>query len=366
MSQQTGNVRQVALSKPLIGKEEEEMVLKVLRSGMLAQGPVTEELEKKFAAYVGVPHAVAVSNGTAALQVALLAHGVGAGDEVLTSSFSFIASGNAVVYTGARPVFVDIDPVTYTLDIQQLEARITPRTKAIIPVHLFGLACDMEPIMALARKHNLAVVEDACQAHGATYDGKQVGSFGTGTYSFYPTKNMTSGEGGMITFNDEAASKRARLIRNHGMPERYKHTVLGYNLRMTDLHAAVGIPQLAALPARNDARRRNAAHYQEHLKGVVLPREAPRCKHVFHQYTIRVEGGRRDDMVKHLQARGVGVGIYYPRPIHQQPLYLEMGYKDALPVTEKAALEVLSLPVRPDMAPDELAQVVDAVNSFGA
>ena len=356
--------RQIALSKPLIGPKEEEEVLKVLRSGMIAQGPVTAELERRFAKYVDVPQAVAVANGTAALHVALLAHGIGAGDEVITASFSFIASANSVLFTGARPVFADIDPVTFTLDPASVEARITPKTRAIMPVHLFGHPCNMDALLDLARRHNLVVIEDACQAHGAAMGKTRVGAFGTGTFSFYPTKNMCSGEGGMITFTDEAAAGRARLIRNHGMPERYLHTMLGFNLRMTDLHAAVGLPQLAALEERNQARREHATHYGKQLGGVGLPTELPGYHHVWHQYTIRVAGGGRDDAVKQLQQNGVGVGVYYPKPIHRQPLYLEMGYKDALPVTDAAAAEVLSIPVRPDMTAEDRAYVVDCVNAL--
>jgi perosamine synthetase len=356
--------RSVALSRPLIGDEEKQAVMKVLDSGMLAQGPVTEAFEKAYAAAMGAPHAVAVSNGTAALHVALLAHGITAGDEVITSSFSFIASGNSVLYTGAKPVFADIDPVTYNLNLDDVEKCITPRTKAIQPVHLFGNPMDMDALTALAKKHNLLIVEDACQAHGAAWNGKKVGSFGTGCFSFYPTKNMTSGEGGMILFQDEAAAGRARMIRNHGMKERYKHQMMGFNLRMTDMHAAVGLEQLKKLDGRNEARRRIARTYHQQLKGVGLPAEQPKAHHVFHQYTIRVGGGKRDAAVQKLTAAGVGTGIYYPRPIHQQPIYLEMGFRDSLPVTEAAALEVLSIPCRPDMTEDDVAYVVSQVNAL--
>ncbi|MBI5495490.1 MAG: DegT/DnrJ/EryC1/StrS family aminotransferase [Deltaproteobacteria bacterium] len=365
MAQENKPARQVALSKPLIGDEEKQAVLKVLDSGMIAQGPVTEAFEKAFAAEVGVPHAVAVANGTAALHVALLAHGIGPGHEVITSSFSFIASGNSIVFTGAKPVFADIDEHSFNLDPASVEAHITPKTRAIMPVHLFGNPCDMDALGALAKKHNLVIIEDACQAHGAAWGGKQVGSFGSGCYSFYPTKNMTSGEGGMITLQDASVAKRARMIRNHGMQERYKHEMIGFNLRMTDLHAAIGITQLRKLKERNEARRRHAKYYSTRLKGVVLPQEHAKAHHVFHQYTIRV-AHQRDEAVKKLGAAGVGAGIYYPRPIHQQPFYLEMGFRDSLPITERLAQEVISIPVRPDMTEDDAAYVVDVVNALGA
>jgi len=355
--------RNVPLSKPLIGEEEKQAVMKVLDSGMLAQGPVTEAFEKAFAQFVGVPHAVAVSNGTAALHVALLAHGIGAGDEVLTSSFSFIASGNSVLYTGARPVFADIDPVSYNLDPALIEKALTPKTKAIMAVHLFGNPMDMDALTDICKRKGLLLIEDACQSHGAMFKGTQVGAFGTGAYSFYPTKNMTSGEGGMITFSDEKVAKRARMIRNHGMQERYKHEMLGFNLRMTDLHAAVGNAQLKKLTERNNLRRKHAAYLTANLKHVVTPVEHQHGHHVFHQYTVRVKGDR-DAALKHLQGLGVGVGVYYPRPIHQQPVYLELGYKVTLQETEKAASQVLSLPVRPDMTQEDLDHVVAAVNAI--
>jgi dTDP-4-amino-4,6-dideoxygalactose transaminase len=357
--------RSVPLSRPLIGDEEKRAVLKVLDSGMLAQGPVVEELERSFARYVGAPYAVAVANGTAALHVALLAHGIGAGHEVITSSFSFIASANSIHYTGARPVFADIDATTFNIDVKSAESKITSRTKAVMPVHLFGLPCDMDAWRSLCAAHGLILIEDACQAHGAAFKGVKVGSFGTGCFSLYPTKNITSGEGGIMTFHDERVARRARMIRNHGMQERYKHEILGFNLRMTDLHAAIGHAQLGKLDGWNEKRRANARYLSRHLKHVVTPSESPYSAHVFHQYTVRIPG-QRDAALRHLAALGVGTGVYYPRPIHLQPLYLEMGYQDVLPETERAALEVLSLPVRPDLTDEDLDHVVKALNGFSA
>ncbi|MEW5854728.1 MAG: DegT/DnrJ/EryC1/StrS family aminotransferase [Myxococcota bacterium] len=355
--------RNVPLSRPIISDDEKQAVMKVLDSGMLAQGPVVEKFEQAFAKDVGVEHAIAVSSGTAALHVALLAHGIGPGDEVITSSFSFIASANSVLYVGARPVFADIDPVTYNLDPASVEQKITPRTKAVMPVHLYGNPADMDAFRALCKKHNLVLIEDACQAHGAAVHGQKVGSFGTGCFSFYPTKNITSGEGGMITTQDANVAKRARMIRNHGMVERYKHGMLGFNLRMTDIHAALGLAQLGKLEARNNLRRQHAHTLNERLKGVGLPAEQPGRHHVFHQYTIRLPKGR-DAAVEQLAGRGVGVGVYYPRPIHQQSYYLELGYRDSLPNTERAAVEVLSLPVRPDLTPEDIEHIVLSVNGL--
>ncbi|TAK11134.1 MAG: DegT/DnrJ/EryC1/StrS family aminotransferase [Anaerolineae bacterium] len=355
----------IHIAKPLIGDEEKQAVLEVLDSGIIAQGPRVAAFEEAFAAMCGVKYAVATTSGTTALHVALLAHGIGEGDEVITSSFTFIASANSVLFTGAKPVFVDIDPATYNLDPALIEAAITPRTKAIMPVHLFGLPADMDGIVAIAKKHNLILVEDACQSHGATFNGARVGSFGTGCFSLYPTKNITSGEGGMITTNDEALAESCKVIRQHGMRRRYYHDELGFNFRMTDIHAAIGLAQLHKLEKFNAARRQNAAFLNEHLKGVRVPTEPANCQHVYHQYTIAVPDGMRDALLEHLKEKGVGSGVYYPVPVHQQTYYMkELGYNQSLPITEQAAQEVLSLPVHPALTPADLETIVDAVNSF--
>ena len=352
----------INISKPHIGDEEKAAVLQVLDSGQLAQGPRVKEFEEKFAAWCGTKYAVATSSGTTALHVALLAHGIGPGDEVITTPFSFIASANCVLYAGARPVFADIEPDYYMIDPAAIEKAITPRTKAIIPVHLFGQAADMGPIAELARKHNLAVIEDACQAHGATYQGKTVGAWGTACYSFYPTKNMTTIEGGMITTNDEQVAERARLIRNHGSPKRYLHDSLGFNFRMTDLQAAIGLVQLGKVSGWNEQRQKNAAFLTGRLSGlpgITPPKVRPGSGHVFHQYTIRAEG--RDAALEKLAQKGIGVGVYYPIPIHQQPYYRELGYDVHMPVSEAASLEVLSLPVHPGLSQMELDEIAAAV-----
>ncbi|MBI4761643.1 MAG: DegT/DnrJ/EryC1/StrS family aminotransferase [Chloroflexota bacterium] len=357
----------IHMAKPQMGAEEKQAVLEVLDSGIIAQGPRVKAFEEGFAQMCGVKHAVATSSGTTALHVAMLAHDIGEGDEVITSAFTFIASANSVLYAGARPVFVDIDPRTFNLDVNQIEAAITPRTKAILPVHLYGLACDMDPIMNLAEKHGLAVIEDACQSHGAEYKGRKVGSFGTGTFSLYPTKNITSGEGGMITTNDAAIDEKCRVLRQHGMRVRYYHDELGFNFRMTDIHAAIGLAQLQKLEQFNAKRRANAKFLSENLKGVVTPHVPEGYAHVFHQYTIRVPDGKRDALRAHLQEKGVGSEVYYPVPIHKQNFYVkELGYNQTLPETEKAATEVLSLPVHAGLTPSDLEVIVSAVNEFMA
>ena len=355
----------INIAKPQIGEEEKKAVLEVLDSGMIAQGPRVKAFEEAFAAMCGVKHAVATASGTTALHVALLAHGIGSGDEVITTPFTFIASANAILYTGARPVFVDIDSSTYNIDKSLIEAAITSRTKAILPVHLFGLSCDMDSIMKIAQIHNLAVIEDACQSHGATYQGKRVGSFGTGTFSLYPTKNMTSAEGGMITTDDDAIDEECRVIRQHGMRRRYYHDELGYNFRMTDVHAAIGLEQLKKLEGKNQQRRTNARYLSEHLRGVTVPYLPESCEHVFHQYTVRVPEGKRDALRTYLQENGVGSEVYYPIPVHKQVFYIEeFGYNLVLSVAERAALEVLSMPVHPALSHSDLQTIVSRVNEF--
>lgn len=354
----------IPIAKPQIGDEEKRAVLEVLESGILAQGPRVQAFEEAFAEMCGVRYAIATSSGTTALHIALLAHGIGPGDEVITSPFTFIASANCALYVGARPVFVDIDPRTFNLDPHLVEAAITPRTKAIIPVHLYGLPCDMGPIMEIAQKYGLVVIEDACQAHGAEYRGKKVGSFGTGTFSLYPTKNITSGEGGMITTNDPEIAEKCRAIRQHGARHRYSHDELGFNFRMTDVHAAIGLAQLQKLERFNQARQSNARYLTEHLWGVVTPYVPSDRTHVFHQYTIRVPHGKRDLLRAFLQGRGIGSEIYYPVPIHQQRLYRDLGYNGHFPEAERAAKEVLSLPIHPALSPSDLEAIVAAVNEF--
>lgn len=359
----------ISIAAPDIGVREEEAVLGVMRSTSLAQGPQVAKFEEEFAAFIGTKHAVAVNSGTAALHAALLAYGVGPGDEVLTSSFSFIASGNSILYTGARPVFVDVAG-DFNMDIDLIESAINEKTKAIMPVHLFGQPCDMDGIMALAAKYNLAVVEDTCQSHGAEYKGRKAGSFGAGCYSFYPTKNMTTGEGGMVTTDDDDVAEKCRLIRAHGMKVRYYHDTLGYNYRMTDIGAAIGLVQLTKLAGYNARRSENAAALTEGISGVaglITPDIGADRTHVFHQYTLRVTPSfpvTRDELVAGLSERGIGSGVYYPVPIHKQKVYTNLGYDVSLPVTEQFAEEVLSLPVHPGVTAEDAGQIVKAIKEI--
>lgn len=352
----------IPISKPFIGEAEKQAVLEVLESGMLVQGPRTARLEEKFAAACGVRYAVATSSGTTALHVALLAHGIGPGDEVITTPFTFIASVNTILYVGARPVFVDIEQDTFNINPALIEAAVTPRTKAIMPVHLYGYPCDMDAILDIARRRNLVVIEDAAQAIGATYKGKPAGSFGTGCFSLYATKNVMSGEGGMITTDDEALAGRCRLIRNHGMQRRYYHDMLGYNFRMTDLHAAIGLAQIDRLDEFTARRRANAHYLNTHIAGAITPKVREGYGHVWHQYTIRVQGDR-DAAVKQLNDAGIGTGIFYPVPANKQAHLAQMGLGDvALPVAERAAREVISLPVHPQLSQADLDTIVTEVN----
>ncbi len=355
----------ISIAKPILDATEKEAVLSVLDSGIIAQGPRVGQFEKEFAAYCAVPHAVAVSSGTTALTIALLAHGIGKGDEVITTPFSFIATANSILYTGATPVFVDIDRRTFNMDPAKIEKAITSRTRAILPVHLYGQCCDMSAITDIAERHDLIIVEDACQSHGATYNGKKAGSFGTGTFSFYPTKNMTCGEGGMITTSNEEVAEQCRIIRNHGMRQRYYHEQIGYNFRMTDIAASIGIEQLKKLDGFNAKRQEHAQMYNDHLSGVIAPLQMDQCKHVYHQYTLRIENGRRDALREFLRANEIGSEIYYPLPIHHQQVIKEqIPNLPSLPVAESSAEEVLSIPVHPSLTQDDIMFVIKKINLF--
>ena len=352
----------IPIAKPIIGKEEQDAILEVINSGQLVQGPKVREFEARFAELCGVEHAIATSSGTTALHMAMLAHQIGPDDEVITSPFSFIASANCALYVGARPVFVDIEADYFTIDPAKIEARITNKTKAIVPIHMYGQSCEMDAIVEIAQKYNLAIIEDACQAHGATYKGRAIGSFGTACYSLYATKNITTIEGGMIVTNDAQVAERARLLRNHGSPRTYEHVTLGYNMRMTDLSAAIGVVQIKNLQAWNAKRQENAVYLTAGLskiKGVTPPKIREHAGHVFHQYTIRIQD--RDNAAQKLREKGIGVGVHYPTPIHCQPLYKQMGYTDSLPVAEAASREVLSLPVHPSVSKDDLDFIIQTI-----
>ncbi|MDK2975427.1 MAG: perosamine synthetase [Methanofollis sp.] len=352
----------VPVARPLLGAEEADAVRDVLASGMIAAGPKTAAFEERFAAFCGVPHAVATNSGTAALHAALLAGGVGPGDEVIVPSFSFIATATAVSMCGAVPVFADVDPDRFTIDPGSAAGLVTPRTKAAIAVHLFGQCCDVPAIADLCADRNLLFVEDAAQAHGAMLDGKKAGSFGDfGCFSFYATKNMTTGEGGMVTTASDEYDARLRRVINHGQSEKYLHTELGYNYRMTDIAAAVGLVQLERLDGFNRRRQENAAFFSSHIRapGIATPTVSPGAAHVYHQYVLRVGEGR-DRLAAALRERGIGTAVHYPVPIHRQPIYA--GLKAVCPVAEALAASVLSIPVHPGVADEERASIADAVN----
>ncbi|KYC45166.1 MAG: Aspartate aminotransferase [Candidatus Methanofastidiosum methylothiophilum] len=351
----------IPIAKPSITTEEIEAVSEVLLSGNIAQSKKVDEFEKQFSDYIGSDYAVSTSNGTTALHVALLSNGIGKGHEVITTSFTFVATANSVLFTGAKPVFVDIDPNSFNIDPCLLEEKITKKTKAIMPVHLYGQPANIKEINEICQDHNLILIEDAAQAHGAKYNGKKIGSFGTGCFSFYPTKNMTTSEGGMITTNNKLLYEKAKKIRNHGQEKRYYYDTLGFNFRMTDICAAIGICQLRKLEEFNKTRRKNAEFYSKRLSKLdylECPKIFPKKEHVFHQYTLRIKNGRREEIIKGLEKAGIGYGIYYPKPLHKQPLYIELGYKDKLKETEKAAEEVISIPVHPSLKKEELEYIV--------
>ena len=358
----------IPISKPQFGPDEEQAVLDVLRSGIIAMGPRAREFEEAWAAYCGVRHAIFMANGTVALEAVLRGLGIGPGDEVITVSFTFNATVSAVLHTGARPVFVDVRADDFCMDPAGVEAAITARTKAILPVHLYGLMADMDPLVEIADRHGIMLVEDAAQAHGASYGGRRAGQFGPAMFSLYATKNLTTGEGGFATTDDDELADRIRLYRNHGMRVRYEHESLGTNLRSTDLGAAIGLAQLARLDERTAQRARNAARLTEALSGYLTPHVPDGRSHVWHQYTMRFPG-ERQRVLDGLTARGIGSLIYYPIPVHRQP-YLPRHAPGAeaaiLPVTDQLAAEVLSIPVRPDLTADEVEAVIAAVREVAA
>jgi perosamine synthetase len=350
----------IPVAKPEIGKAERKAVDRVMRSGLLAQGPEVTNFEREFSRLVEDRECVAVNSGTSALHVALLSLGIGKGDEVIVPSFTFAATANSVALTGATPVFVDIDPVTFCIDPIEIIKALTPRTKAIQVVHLYGLAAEMPAIMKIAKEYKLLVIEDAAQAHLASIDGKTVGSFGdAAAFSFYPTKNMTSGEGGMIVFKDPTAARTARLYRNQGMEKRYENELVGFNLRMTDIHAAIGRVQLSKLSEKTKRRQENAAYLSENIfNSVSVPVTPNGYSHVYHQYTIKVIGDR-ESFANKLTELGVGSGVYYPIPVHELPAF---GKKKNLPNTSLICQQVLSLPVHPALSKKDLNTIASAVN----
>ena len=351
----------ISPAKPLIGAEEREAVDRVLRSGMLAQGPEVAAFEKEFSEHFRIGRAcVAVNSGTSGLHLGLLSSGVKAGDEVIVPSFTFAATANSVALTGATPVFADIDAGSFCLSAAAVEAAMTDKTVGIMPVHLYGHPADMTGLQAVADKHDLLIFEDAAQAHGASLNGIPVGAFGTfGMFSLYPTKNMTSGEGGMVSVADDEMERLVRLYRNQGMMRQYENEVVGFNARMTDIHAAIGRVQLTKVDAWTKTRQENAAFLSANIEGVTTPPVAAGAVHVYHQYTVRVPQDR-DGMAAALKAEhNIGSGMFYPIPNHRlAPFQVDVD----LPETERAAEECLSLPVHPSLSQDDLERIVTAVN----
>lgn len=351
----------------LLKTEIDAAVHRVLDSGQYTLGEEVAAFEEAFADYCQVPYGIAVNSGTSALHLALLTAGVGPGDEVITVPFTFVATVAAILYTGARPVFVDIDPHTFTIDVDGVPGRITPRTKVLLPVHLYGHPANMEPLLDLARYRGLTVIEDAAQAHGATYRARPVGALGDlGCFSFYPGKNLGScGEGGFVTTSNAELARKVRLLRDWGAAERYRHELAGFNYRMEALQAAILRVKLSQLDSWNSARERHAALYDRELADspLTLPSVGIDCRHAYHLYAIRAT--ERDKLQRWLQKRGICSGIHYPCPVHLQPAYSHLGYRrGAFPVAERAAEEELSLPIDPLRSAAEIEQICEAIGEF--
>lgn len=348
----------IPISKPNIDQNEKDAVMAVLNSGIIASGPKVKEFEGAFAAMAGVKHAIAVSNGTCSLHTCLVMNNIGKDDRVLTTPFTFIATGNSIIHAGAEPVFCDIEEDSFNINPDKIEETLKKdifrKIKAVMIVHLFGRCCDMDRITAITKKYGVKIIEDAAQAHGAMFKGRKAGSFGDGgSFSMYATKNITTSEGGIVTTDDDKAAEIARSFINHGSEKVYYHTRLGYNYRMTDIEAAIGVEQLKKLDKFNSARRVNSLELSGFLKkfrAVSVPEESLDYFHIYHQYTIRVTNGNRDEVIKGLSENGVGAKVFYPLPLHRQPYYAQVLKSiPSLPVSEKAAAEVISLPVHPGL-----------------
>lgn len=362
----------IPIARPIIGQEEIKAVEEVLKSGMLAQGEAVKSFEDEFAAYLGVKNAIAVNNGTVALDLAIKALDLEPGSEIITPAFTFIATANCALYQGLRPVFADVDEKTFNIDPDDMQERITPRTKAVIGVHLYGQPFQISAVQEICQDRSIALVEDCAQAHGAEWKGKKVGSFGTGCFSFYPTKNMTTGEGGMITTDDDALAARLRLLRSHGDSGKYNHISLGYNYRMMNLQGALGLVQLRRLEEFTARRIANAGYLNDQIKatGISTPFQMDGVRHVYHQYVVRVEDelhASRERLMEYLQAKGVGSAVHYPKAVYQQPFYKDLGYTDvSCPVAEDVSRRVMSLPVHPALSAEELQYISETMNSFEA
>lgn len=357
----------INIAAPVIDSEERRAVDEVIESGMLAQGPKVAELEESWAKYCGTKHALAVNSGTAAIHCALYAAGVKEGDEVITTPYSFIATINPILMLGARPVLVDIDEETFNIDVSKIEAAITEKTKAIVPVDLYGQPCDWAELQEIAKKHNLKIVEDACQAIGAEYKGIKTGSLGDfGCFSLYATKNIMCGEGGVVTTNSDEAAVAIRSFRQHGMVAPYEYADLGYNYRMSDLHGAIAVEQLKKVEEFTKKRQENARKLNDALAGVAgikIPTISENRSHVYHQYTILLDKDmQRDQFIASLRDKGVGAGIYYPKPLHAYPHIAKLGYKVGdFPVAEDLAARVVSLPVHPKVTDEDIEIIAAAV-----
>jgi len=364
----------IPINAPQIGEREIEAVVKVLRSGVLTHGlgagPMVRRFEEEFAKFVEAKHAIAVNSGTAALHMAVVAAGVKRGDEVILPSFTFVATAETVVMAGAKPVFVDINPETYTVSPEEVEKAVTKRTKAVIAVDLYGAPADMKSLREIADKHGLRLIEDAAQAHGAVYDGKPVGVYADlACWSFYASKNMTTGEGGMITTNDGELAEKLRLIRCHGERQKYMSTIIGHNYRMPEIEAAIGLVQLERLPSFLARRRENAETLTVKLckaENLQLPREQPLCRNSWYLYTVRLKGAsrrKRDAIVEQLKSKGIGAEVYYPWPIHMMPPYKRFR-RLKLTETEKASEQVFSLPVHPGVKTEQVNFIAETVLSL--
>ncbi|MEE8486476.1 MAG: DegT/DnrJ/EryC1/StrS family aminotransferase [Acidimicrobiia bacterium] len=356
----------ISIAAPEVTEAEEEAVLRVLRSGRLAQGPEVAAFEESFGALQRAPHVVATSNGTTAIHTALHILGVGAGDEVLVPAFTFAASGNAVIATGATPVFVDISD-HWLIDLDDAARRITDRTKAVMPVHLYGLMTDMKAVQAFADTHGLSIVEDAAQAHLARRDGRWAGTTGVGAFSFYATKNAMMGEGGAVTTTSGELADAARRFRNHGMTSRYTHVEWGLNLRLTELQAAIGVEQLKRLEQWTERRRANAAFFDEHLPETYETPTVPEgAHHVYHQYTVTVPSAMRDKLLEGLRDRGIGADIYYPTPVPMQPAFEGPDASHRYPNAVAASRSIINLPVHPQLSDSDLDRIVTAAAEVSA
>jgi len=356
-------MKSIPLAKPIIGRKEIRQVVKVLKSGNLTQGPYVKKLEEGFSKYVGGRPCVAVNSGTSALHIALLSLGIGSGDEVLVPSFTFAASANAISLTGATPIFVDIDPLTFNISLDCLKKSLTSKTKAILAVHLYGLPASMPEIMDIAKKFNLLVIEDAAQAHLASINNVPVGTFGdAAAFSFYPTKNMTTGEGGMVVLASSDSERTCRLLRSQGMEIRYQNEIVGFNLRMTDIHAAIGLEQLNKISHWTEIRQNNAAFLSNNLDSnfYKLPHVPSGYSHCYHQYTVRIRGVR-DLVSQKLDKEKIGNAVYYPTPVHLLPAF---SVGTILPETTLATQEVLSIPVHPSLTKRDLKIISKTMNKI--